>query len=187
MPEKTLYQNVLSTPIGEMYSVYSDDALHLLEFYNAERINKQIKKLNIQPVQGPAEHPVYKQLIFEIGLYFTGALKEFSIPLNPSGTLFQQRVWECLRDIPYGHTISYEALTNTLGNTNAIRAVAAANGANPIAILIPCHRVIGKNGALTGYAGGLNRKRKLLALEKLNSDEKIYQPGDQMELTPHIR
>lgn len=100
--------------------------------------------------------------------YFAGECREFSLALEPAGTDFQQRVWQALRGIPYGGTMSYGELAKRIGNPRAVRAVGLANGRNPISIIIPCHRVIGANGALTGYGGGLERKRFLLALERGN-------------------
>lgn len=97
--------------------------------------------------------------------YFAGAVREFALALAPAGTPFQRRVWAELVRIPYGTTISYAELARRLGDSKAVRAVGRANGANPIPIVVPCHRVIGADGTLTGYAGGLERKRALLALE----------------------
>lgn len=97
--------------------------------------------------------------------YFDGTLREFTLALAPEGTPFQRRVWEELRRIPYGTTISYAELAQRLGDPKAVRALGRANGANPIAIVVPCHRVIGADGTLTGYAGGLDKKRALLAHE----------------------
>ena len=98
--------------------------------------------------------------------YFDGARRAFDLPLAPEGTAFQRRVWEALRRIPYGETISYGALARRVGKPAAARAVGAANGRNPLAIVVPCHRVIGAGGALTGYGGGLPVKQALLALER---------------------
>ena len=97
--------------------------------------------------------------------YFAAERREFSLALAPAGTPFQLRVWEALRAIPYGATISYRELARRIGNPRAVRAVGLANGRNPLSIIVPCHRVIGANGTLTGYGGGLERKRFLLALE----------------------
>jgi methylated-DNA-[protein]-cysteine S-methyltransferase len=102
--------------------------------------------------------PVYR----ELNAYFNGGLKQFDIPLLPEGTPFQKKVWQALTEIPFGSTISYGELAAHLGNPGAVRAVASANAQNPIWILIPCHRVVGSDGALTGYAGGLHRKKWLL-------------------------
>ena len=101
----------------------------------------------------------------QLQAYFQGSLRQFDLPLSLQGTAFQKQVWNELQSIPYASTSTYLQLAKRLGNTKSIRAAAAANGKNPIVILIPCHRVIGANGALTGYAGGLQRKRWLLDLE----------------------
>lgn len=102
----------------------------------------------------------------ELDSYFGGRLRAFQVPLAPRGTAFQQSVWRNLRDIPYGETISYGELARRVGDPRAVRAVGAANGANPIAIIVPCHRVIGANGSLVGFGGGLPIKRALLDLER---------------------
>jgi methylated-DNA-[protein]-cysteine S-methyltransferase len=104
----------------------------------------------------------------ELDTYFSGRLKRFSTLVAPDGTPFQRRVWTALCDIPYGRTVSYGELARTIGAEKAVRAVGAANGANPIAIVVPCHRVIGANGSLTGFGGGLPVKRALLDLEQGN-------------------
>ena len=106
------------------------------------------------------------EVIRQLRAYFAGELEDFDLALSPQGTPFQQRVWSELLKIPYGETISYGELARRIGNSNASRAVGLANGSNPIPIVIPCHRVIGSNGKLTGYGGGLPIKEKLLALEK---------------------
>ncbi len=106
----------------------------------------------------------------ELEEYFAGARREFSIALDPVGTPFQMRVWQALRAIPYGETISYLDLAQRVGNPRAFRAVGQANGHNPISIIVPCHRVIAADGSLGGYGGGLERKRILLALEKVTTE-----------------
>jgi methylated-DNA-[protein]-cysteine S-methyltransferase len=112
------------------------------------------------------DNSALREAIAQLRAYFAGELETFDLPLAPPGTEFQQRVWDELRKIPYGKTISYGELARRIGNPNASRAVGLANGSNPIPIIIPCHRVIGSNGKLTGYGGGLPIKEKLLALEK---------------------
>jgi methylated-DNA-[protein]-cysteine S-methyltransferase len=102
----------------------------------------------------------------QLAEYFAGERRDFDLPLKPAGTAFQRAVWEALRDIPYGETAGYGELAGRLGRPGAARAVGLANGRNPIAIVVPCHRVIGAAGALTGYGGGLERKRYLLELER---------------------
>jgi methylated-DNA-[protein]-cysteine S-methyltransferase len=113
----------------------------------------------------PAEEP-FAAAAAQLQAYFDGGLTEFDLPLSPAGTEFQRRVWAGLRAIPYGETVSYGELASRLGSPAASRAVGLANGKNPIAIVVPCHRVIGSDGSLTGYGGGLDRKRFLLALER---------------------
>jgi methylated-DNA-[protein]-cysteine S-methyltransferase len=102
----------------------------------------------------------------QLAAYFAGDRREFDIDLSPEGTPFQLKVWTALRDIPYGQVVSYQWVADRIGNSAAVRAVGAANGRNPIAIIVPCHRVIGKDGSLTGYGGGLEVKQRLIALEK---------------------
>lgn len=107
----------------------------------------------------------FNDVIAQLRAYFAGELREFDISTKPSGTDFQLRVWEALRTIPYGETRSYGEIARQIGKPSAVRAVGRANGANQIAVIVPCHRVIGANGTLTGYGGGLDRKEKLLHLE----------------------
>jgi methylated-DNA-[protein]-cysteine S-methyltransferase len=114
------------------------------------------------------ETPLIRQAIRELMEYFDGKRKEFGISLNPKGTDFQKKVWEALRAIPYGETRSYKQIAEAVGNRNSSRAVGMANHNNPIMCIIPCHRVIGANGSLVGYAGGLDMKATLLSLEQKN-------------------
>jgi methylated-DNA-[protein]-cysteine S-methyltransferase len=119
------------------------------------------------PLEGhrsPA-HPLLVESARQLRAYFAGDLRSFRVPLDPSGTVFQRRVWSELLNIPYGETRSYGQIAAAIGAPTAVRAVGAANGANPIPILVPCHRVIGSNGALMGYGGGLALKQRLLDLE----------------------
>ena len=109
----------------------------------------------------------------QLTAYFAGELSSFDLPLSMAGTSFQQTVWASLRDIPYGETISYGELARRIGQPSASRAVGLANGRNPISIVVPCHRVVGANGSLTGYGGGLDRKRYLLALEQRVSGQTL--------------
>jgi methylated-DNA-[protein]-cysteine S-methyltransferase len=112
------------------------------------------------------QHIVLSQTVIQLEEYFAGLRNEFDLPLAAAGTDFQTQVWHALTTIPYGETWSYQELANAIGNPKAVRAVGLANGKNPISIVVPCHRVIGKSGKLTGYAGGVERKQRLLALEK---------------------
>lgn len=107
----------------------------------------------------------FAEVIRQLHAYFRGELREFDVRLNMAGTAFQHRVWDSLREIPYGETTSYGQLARRIGQPSAVRAVGLANGSNPIPIIVPCHRVIGSDGSLTGYGGGLSVKEKLLALE----------------------
>ncbi len=112
--------------------------------------------------------------VYQLQEYFEGQRESFSLKLSPNGTDFQKRVWDALQDIPYGKTVSYLELSKNLGDVKAIRAVAAANGKNPLWIVIPCHRVIGSDGSLTGYAGGLHRKKWLLDHESPAKQQSLF-------------
>ncbi|HKE21306.1 MAG TPA: methylated-DNA--[protein]-cysteine S-methyltransferase [Bryobacteraceae bacterium] len=116
--------------------------------------------------QQDRRHPVLREAESQLRAYFAGDLRQFELPLEPEGTPFQQRVWKELLKIPYGETRSYMEIAQHIGAPAAVRAVGAANGANPLPIVVPCHRVIGASGKLVGYGGGLNLKRRLLALER---------------------
>ncbi|RZL25759.1 MAG: methylated-DNA--[protein]-cysteine S-methyltransferase [Rhodococcus sp. (in: high G+C Gram-positive bacteria)] len=149
---------VIESPIGPLTLVATANGLCGL--YMAEHRHKPNESTFGE--SSPANFGAVREQLDE---YFSGERTEFSLPLDPSGTEFQQRVWDALRTIPYGQTWSYMDLAQTLGNPLAIRAVAAANGKNPISIIVPCHRVVGSDGSLTGFAGGLDRKRFLLEQE----------------------
>jgi methylated-DNA-[protein]-cysteine S-methyltransferase len=115
-----------------------------------------------------------KEAVSQINEYFTGIRTDFTFPINPSGTEFQKTVWQELRNIPFGKTVSYMDITKKLGDVKAIRAVASANGRNPLWIVVPCHRVIGSDGSLTGYAGGLWRKKWLLEHENPPTQQSLF-------------
>ena len=153
---------VMPSPVGDLRIVERDGSVVAIEF---------------EPFRAPADgrplgdrgddHPVLAEAVRQLTAYFARDLKEFDLPLVPLGTPFQLRVWEQLQGIGYGETASYGEIAIRLGMTNAAsRAVGLANGRNPIPIVIPCHRVIGANGTLTGYAGGLERKQTLLEVEQ---------------------
>ncbi|WP_276389141.1 methylated-DNA--[protein]-cysteine S-methyltransferase [Eudoraea chungangensis] len=112
--------------------------------------------------------------VYQLREYFEGSRQKFDLRLNPEGTEFQKRVWKALLDVPYGKTLSYWDLSNILGDVKAIRAVAAANGKNPLWIVIPCHRIIGSDGSLTGYAGGVHRKKWLLDHENPVKQQSLF-------------
>ena len=122
---------------------------------------------------GPADPkaPLLSKAARQIGEYFCGTREQFALPLDPRGTPFQRRVWRALAEIPFGHTLTYGDIARRIRAPRAVRAVGAAIGRNPISIAVPCHRVIGANGSLTGYAGGLDRKRALLDLEARSSSQ----------------
>ncbi|OXB25417.1 cysteine methyltransferase [Flavobacterium tructae] len=117
---------------------------------------------------------VLAEAVSQLQEYFDGKRTDFDLKLNPKGTDFQQKVWKSLLEIPYGKTISYMDQTKKLGDVKAIRAVASANGKNPLWIVVPCHRVIGTNGSLTGYAGGLSRKKWLLEHENPSTQQSLF-------------
>ncbi|WP_055447396.1 methylated-DNA--[protein]-cysteine S-methyltransferase [Lacinutrix mariniflava] len=117
---------------------------------------------------------VLEDCVLQLNEYFKGERQQFSLELNPKGTVFQERVWDALSTIPYGKTTSYLQLSRQLGDEKAIRAVANANGKNPLWIIVPCHRVIGSNGSLTGYAGGLHRKQWLLEHESPYKQHSLF-------------
>ncbi len=157
----------IETPLGTMIACGVKDGICLLEFSDRKMLETELKdlakRLNSTIVQG--ENPHFPKLRQELAEYFGGSRKEFSIPLLTPGTDFQVQVWQELQNIKFGQTRSYKAQAVALGNAEAVRAVARANGMNRIAIVIPCHRVVGSDGQLTGYAGGLWRKQRLLELE----------------------
>lgn len=117
---------------------------------------------------------VLEDAVYQLREYFEGNRKTFDLHLNPEGTPFQKDVWKLLSEIPYGTTISYLELSRRLGDPKAIRAVAAANGKNPLWVVVPCHRVVGSDGSLTGYAGGLHRKKWLLDHEQGSHQQKLF-------------
>jgi methylated-DNA-[protein]-cysteine S-methyltransferase len=120
----------------------------------------------LDDVEGSDGHPVIAAAIRQLGEYFDGERRNFDLPLDPAGTDFQQSAWVALRSIPYGTTVSYGEQAEQMGDKRKARAVGAANGRNPISIIVPCHRVVGSNGALTGFAGGIDTKRWLLSHER---------------------
>jgi AraC family transcriptional regulator, regulatory protein of adaptative response / methylated-DNA-[protein]-cysteine methyltransferase len=169
---RTLHFTRILTPLGPMLAAAHDEGLALLEFTDRQRLAAQLlrlrRKLRATPV--PLLNPVLERTQQELDAYFAGALRDFTIPLDPAGTPFQHDVWRVLRAIPYGTTRSYGEQASLMGRPTASRAVARANGDNPISIIVPCHRVVGANGRLTGYGGGLWRKQHLLDLEVKQGD-----------------
>ncbi len=149
----------LDTPIGTLLIAGDENAIHRIEF------PKRGKPARPQPDWVQSARGTVAEAVRQLREYFAGKRTGFELPLAPQGTDFQRGVWRRLLEIPYGETISYGELARRVGNPKASRAVGAANGSNPIPIVIPCHRVIGANGKLTGFGGGLPTKEALLALE----------------------
>lgn len=163
----------LRSPLGPLVAGATPDGICLLEFTDRRMLESQfarVRKLFEAPVIPGSNEPL-EILQDELMKYFAGSLRRFSVPLTYPGTPFQRRVWEQLLTIPYGETRSYEELAVTVDNPKAVRAVGRANGLNRISILIPCHRVVNKDGKLGGYGGGLWRKRYLLDLERSNGEQ----------------
>ncbi len=152
---------VLDSPIGELRLVEQHGSITAIEFTPFGAADGRVRG------ERDDTHPVLVETARQLTAYFARELKEFDLPLAPQGSVFQQLVWAALLDVGYGETASYGEIARRIGRTNAAsRAVGLANGGNPIPIVIPCHRVIGANGTLTGYAGGLERKQLLLGLEQ---------------------
>jgi AraC family transcriptional regulator of adaptative response/methylated-DNA-[protein]-cysteine methyltransferase len=161
----------IETELGIMIAGAVDEGICLLEFSDRRMLNAEYRDLAryFKTTIGDGENRHFKTLIKQLKEYFDGSRKEFSVPLVTPGTDFQQAVWKELTSIPYGTTRSYHEQSVALGKPGSIRAVANANGMNRISIIIPCHRVIGSDGQLTGYGGGLKRKKWLLDHEKKHS------------------
>jgi len=163
---ETIFVDQLTTPLGTMVAAATSDDLMLLEFIERCPVPTGSLRLGDRSFNCVAsDSPVLQSLRAQLDEYFNGRRARFELSLRTPGTDFQQRVWTELQTIPPGTTTTYAALAKAIGRPTAIRAVAGANGDNRIAIVIPCHRVIGSDGTLTGYGGGLWRKRRLLDLE----------------------
>lgn len=166
----------MDSPVGELRLIAGHDAITAIEYSGgapaaASRYSSAARAAALsagRPVgKRDDANPLLREAVRQLRAYFAGELKEFDLPLDPQGTAFQRSVWDQLRRVGYGETASYGEIARRLGMTAAAsRAVGLANGRNPIPIVIPCHRVVGANGTLTGYAGGLERKQVLLDLEQ---------------------
>lgn len=158
----------IATPIGDMIAVSSRSHLHLLEFIDRKALPRELSQLTARSnvVLGIGRPDPTEQAQEELAAFFSGESASFKTPLAPPGTPFSQSVWRVLRDIPAGETRSYSDIAKTIGQPTASRAVARANGTNQVALMIPCHRVVGADGSLTGYGGGLWRKQRLLEIER---------------------
>jgi methylated-DNA-[protein]-cysteine S-methyltransferase len=152
------------------YTTYYSSKLGLLEIIGDDHSIKAVRFVDDDPAAPPVDSPpgsvIVAACVQQLDEYFRGERQAFSLRLDPAGTDFQRRVWSQLLQIPYGQTVSYLAVAQAINNEKAIRAVGAANGQNPIVIIVPCHRVIGSDGKLTGYGGGLWRKEWLLSHER---------------------
>lgn len=157
-----MHYGYLDSPIGKLLLAGSDRGLAVVQFATARHPREVGAEW--QP-DDELQHPVLAQARSELERYFNGERFTFSVPLAAEGTEFQRRVWQALTEIPYGETRSYGQLAALINAPSAVRAVGAANGRNPLPIIVPCHRVIGSDGSLTGFAGGIEIKRTLLALE----------------------
>lgn len=150
---------LVDSPVGPLTLVDEDGALAGLYMHGQ-------RHLPASAPFGPRDDRVLAEARAQLDAYFAGTLQEFALPLATTGTPFQQQVWAALREVPYGSTCTYSDLAAAVGRPRAVRAVGAANGRNPVCLVVPCHRVVGSGGSLTGYAGGLERKAFLLALEQ---------------------
>jgi methylated-DNA-[protein]-cysteine S-methyltransferase len=156
----TYYYKTTKSPVGELKLIATDKGLAAILWENDPP-----GRVRLAPLVENANHPVLLAVERELAEYFAGQRTSFSVALDAAGTEFQTKVWRALSEIPFGETRSYLDIAKQVGNAKAVRAVGAANGKNPISIIVPCHRVIGASGKLVGFAGGLGTKQKLLMLE----------------------
>ena len=159
----TYYSKTIWSPVGELTLVADDRGLAAILWENDSP-----DRVRIGALMEKADHPILVETERQLAEYFAGERRAFDVPLSFAGTDFQKRVWAALLAIPFGETRSYGEIADQLGNPGASRAVGAANGRNPISIIAPCHRVVGSNGKLTGFAGGLEAKAYLLDLERMD-------------------
>jgi methylated-DNA-[protein]-cysteine S-methyltransferase len=156
----TLFYKEIESPVGKLKLVASSNAL-VAVLWEREHPNRvKLDTATLDP-----QHSILLETERQLTEYFSGGRTDFDLPMQPDGSEFQKNVWQALGEIPYGQTRSYLDLARAIGSSTAARAVGAANGKNPLSIIVPCHRVVGANGSLTGFAGGLETKAALLALE----------------------
>ena len=157
----------IASPLGAMIAAAVDDRLCLLEFADRQGLPGQVRRVarRLDVSFTPGSTPVVDELQAQLAGYFSGARRSFDVPLTLAGTAFQKAVWRSLREIPWRETRSYAEVAREIGRPGAVRAVGSANGANALAVVVPCHRVVGADGSLSGYGGGVWRKRRLLELE----------------------
>jgi methylated-DNA-[protein]-cysteine S-methyltransferase len=156
----TYSSKTMQSPVGKLKLVASHCGLAAILWEKDDP-----KRVRLSPLAENKEHPVLLEAERQLNEYFAGKRKTFSLKFDFAGTEFQKRVWQALRTIPFGETRSYGQIARQIGHPKAVRAVGAANGKNPISIIVPCHRVVGSNGQLTGFAGGLETKASLLRIE----------------------
>ena len=168
--ERLLQATWIDTPLGLMVAIADEQQLYLLDFFEKDRLEREIEGISNTLKIGvvPGDNVILDQVRTELHDYCNGSKLNFTVPIFTMGSHFQKQVWQALQKIPLGETISYQQLAFNIGNPTACRAVANANGKNQLAIIIPCHRVINKNGAIGGYAGGIARKKWLLDHENAN-------------------
>ncbi|MBT8315628.1 MAG: methylated-DNA--[protein]-cysteine S-methyltransferase [Maribacter sp.] len=157
-----------------METVFVHTPLGITKLVGDDKGLASITVLNDEKPASDVIPEILEDAVYQLQEYFEGKRESFSLTLNPNGTDFQKKVWNALQDIPYGKTVSYLELSKSLGDVKAIRAVAAANGKNPLWIVVPCHRVIGSDGSLVGYAGGLHRKKWLLNHESPAKQQSLF-------------
>lgn len=176
----TVVTTEIATPLGRMIAAATEKGVCMLEFADSKKLDLELRQLSeafgssqsgprtsrTPLTEGPGGH--LDALEKQLAEYFNGRRRSFDVPLDLAGTEFQKQVWLSLLRIPYGETVSYAAEAAMVGRPSAVRAVAGANGRNKVSIILPCHRVIGSDGSLTGYGGGMERKKWLLELEKKN-------------------
>jgi methylated-DNA-[protein]-cysteine S-methyltransferase len=157
-----ILKSKLTTPVGELHVFASEKGIRGILWPESNLTKFDIDAKRVKP----SESPIFENLSRQLEEYFSGKRRSFDLPLDPIGTEFQMSAWKALTEIPFGETRTYGQQAKIIGRPKAARAVGAANGKNPISIVVPCHRVIGKNGNLTGFAGGLCTKQKLLKHER---------------------
>ena len=165
---ESLYLDKMNSPVGPLVLGCTDKGVSLVDYFSSDKVNKSLTEmLKRRPLKIEFKDTIIlNSLKDQLERYFLKEIKNFDLPIDSIGTDFQKKVWEVLCQIPFGETLSYTQQAKIFGNEKAIRAIASANGKNKISILLPCHRVIGKNGSLTGYAGGLDKKSWLLEHER---------------------
>jgi O-6-methylguanine DNA methyltransferase len=172
-----LYHGIMETPLGNMVGCATERGIVMLLFENEANKSLAIINLNKKGTLCDSKNDLLLQLELQLKAYFNGSSTKFNIPLDLQGTLFQKKVWEIVQQIPHGTTRTYKDIALEMGNINGVRAVASANAENNILLLIPCHRIIGTGNKLTGYRGGIEKKRWLLDFERTTGNKK---PIDQL-------